>query len=79
MKIFYFFLFYLLFLSKIKKVTILGTNDMHGRIFPDKNDKLDLKIGGLSLFSSYLKVLRKTEDRLLWLDGGDLFTGTLES
>ena len=57
----------------------MGTNDMHGRIFPDKNDKLNLKIGGLSLFSSYLKVLRKTEDRLLWLDGGDLFTGTLES
>ena len=33
----------------------------------------------MSLFSTYLKTLRKTETNLLWLDAGDLYTGTLES
>ena len=59
----------------------MGTNDIHGRLLPVTSEKPDrtIYIGGLSLFSSYLKTLRKTEPNLLWLDAGDLYTGTLES
>jgi 5'-nucleotidase len=62
-------------------ITILATNDIHGKLFSDtkKFPNHSLKIGGLSLFASYLKVLRKTEENLLWLDAGDQYTGTLES
>jgi 5'-nucleotidase len=68
--------------SALQKLTILGTNDLHGRLFAynittSKNELI--KQGGLSLFSSYLSILRDTEPNLIWLDGGDLYTGTLES
>ena len=74
--IFYLLLIHLFSCEKIS-ITILGTNDIHGRVFANK--KKEIKIGGLSLFSSFLNILRQTEKNLLWLDGGDQFTGTLES
>ncbi len=58
----------------IKNITILGTNDVHGHLIPIdvvKSQDLTIHIGGLSLFSSYLNVLRNTEENILWLDGGD--------
>ena len=36
-------------------------------------------MGGLSLLSSYVKIIRNTTENLIWLDSGDQFTGTLES
>jgi 2',3'-cyclic-nucleotide 2'-phosphodiesterase (5'-nucleotidase family) len=36
-------------------------------------------MGGLSLLSSYVKIMRNTTENLIWLDSGDQFTGTLES
>jgi 2',3'-cyclic-nucleotide 2'-phosphodiesterase (5'-nucleotidase family) len=38
-----------------------------------------VNIGGLSLLSSYFKIVRKNYPNLLWLDAGDQYTGTLES
>jgi 2',3'-cyclic-nucleotide 2'-phosphodiesterase (5'-nucleotidase family) len=44
---------------ELKKITILGTNDIHGRLTPilsKKSDDLTINLGGLSLLSSYIKV-----------------------
>jgi 2',3'-cyclic-nucleotide 2'-phosphodiesterase (5'-nucleotidase family) len=53
--IFYLLLIHLFSCEKIS-ITILGTNDIHGRVFAIKKNKI--KIGGLSLFSSFLNILR---------------------
>ena len=64
------------------RIPIIATNDFHGGIFPtyfhDINNQRYLNGGGLYLYS-YVKVLREQwGDQLLWLDGGDQFTGTME-
>jgi 2',3'-cyclic-nucleotide 2'-phosphodiesterase (5'-nucleotidase family) len=52
----------------VETVVILGTNDLHGNI------------GQLSLLSSYIQHLRNDLDsRLIWLDAGSHFQGTLVS
>ncbi len=72
----------------IETITVLGTNDIHGGIAP-----LELKsreaqgvapihyeAGGVAYLASYVKKLRsELGDRLIWLDGGDEFQGTIES
>jgi 2',3'-cyclic-nucleotide 2'-phosphodiesterase/3'-nucleotidase len=54
--------------SGIETIVILGTNDLHGNI------------AQLSLLSSYIKQLRNEySSRLIWLDAGSHFQGTLIS
>ena len=56
------------------KLTILGTNDVHGRLIPTevvKEDGSILNIGGLSLLKTYVNILRKNYKNMLWLDAGD--------
>jgi 2',3'-cyclic-nucleotide 2'-phosphodiesterase (5'-nucleotidase family) len=63
-------------------LTILGTNDIHGKLTPIdvyKPNGTLVNIGGLSLLSSYFKIVKKEYPNLLWLDAGDQYTGTLES
>ena len=68
--------------DNIVRVAIMGTNDIHGEIFPNtfqSPENTTLKIGGATNLYSYAKALRKEwDDRFLWFDGGDQFQGTME-
>ena len=58
-------------------LSIIGTNDLHGRIFP-RNGR-----GGLAVLAGYVNNLRavRTADggAVLLIDAGDTFQGTAES
>jgi 2',3'-cyclic-nucleotide 2'-phosphodiesterase (5'-nucleotidase family) len=67
-------------------VALLGTNDMHGNALSKiykytKHGKvIEYQAGGFEYLASYLEILRKDwGNRLLWLDGGDLWSGGFES
>jgi 5'-nucleotidase len=64
-------------------LTIVGTNDWHGWAQPHQARAPDGSVveeGGLSLYASVVKQLRaETGGRLLVLDAGDVFQGTLVS
>ncbi len=65
------------------KLTIVGTNDLHGGIFPQSatlRDGTAIEQGGSSIFAGYLANIRADNPGgVLLLDGGDLFQGTLAS
>lgn len=63
--------------KKIKKLTILYTNDQHSRIdpFPD-NDAKYAGRGGFAKRAALIKQIRKEEENVLLLDAGDIFQGT---
>ena len=70
------------FSNKRVNVAIMGTNDIHGEIFPNTfqspNNSI-LTSGGATNIYSYVKALRNEwKDYFLWLDGGDQFQGTME-
>ena len=74
--------------GELETIVLMGTNDIHGSLFPEKLKSreaegvrsTEYEAGGLATLSSYLKILRaEYGDRLIWLDGGDEFQGTLES
>ena len=58
-------------------ISIVGTTDLHGRIFPD-----DAR-GGLALLGGYLANLRAAraagDGAVLLLDSGDTYQGAIES
>jgi len=68
--------------GNIIRVAIMGTNDLHGEIFPNVFKSIDgstLSAGGGTNMYSYIKALRKDwGDYFLWFDGGDQFQGTME-
>jgi len=68
--------------ENIIKVAIMGTNDLHGEIFPNvfkSSDGSTMSSGGSTNMYSYIKALRNDwGDYFLWLDGGDQFQGTVE-
>jgi 5'-nucleotidase len=69
-------------------IAILGTNDIHGGL-PPQNLKsrepeggapVSYDAGGAAFLASYIRVLKgELGARLLWLDAGDEFQGTIES
>ena len=61
--------------NKIKKITILHTNDMHSRIEPFSSG-IYKGFGGMAQRSSIIKEIRKKEKNVLLFDGGDIFQGT---
>ena len=63
--------------NKLKKITILHTNDVHSHIDPfDKdNDKFAFK-GGVSRRATIIEKIRKENSNTLLLDAGDIFQGT---
>ena len=68
--------------DKIINVAIMGTNDIHGEIFPNSfqspNNTI-LTSGGATNIYSYVKAMRKEYgNNFLWFDGGDQFQGTME-
>lgn len=65
------------------RIAILGSNDLHGKIFPTTYTNLltdeTYESGGGEFIGSYLNILRKEWDkRLLWFDAGDQFQGGME-
>src|SRR6185295_5735653 len=59
-------------------VVIVGTTDLHGWF--DGHTAATPHYGGVALLSSYLSALRaENQNRVLLVDSGDLFQGTLES
>jgi len=67
--------------NKILRVAIMGTNDVHGEIFPNIFQTSDgvFASGGSTNIYRYATALRKEwGDYFLWLDGGDQFQGTME-
>lgn len=65
-------------------VAIVGTNDLHGTIEPEViQDKVTghaVRRGGLFALSGYVDILRdQYGERLILVDGGDVYQGTLAS
>ena len=68
-------------------IAVVGTNDLHGAIEPYRIGRTDgapaneqVTTGGVVGLSAYVQQLRATYgDRMVLLDGGDLFQGTMAS
>ncbi|HET7711097.1 MAG TPA: 5'-nucleotidase C-terminal domain-containing protein [Thermoanaerobaculia bacterium] len=59
-------------------IVIVGTTDVHGRFDVQTAD--EIPSGGLALLASYVSALRKANGgRVVVVDSGDVFQGTLES
>ncbi len=72
----------------LETIVILGTNDLHGALGPlklkskeaDPSQSVTYEAGGATLLASYVRILREQfGPRLIWLDGGDEFQGSIES
>lgn len=67
------------------KIAIVGINDIHGILKPTTHlskpkGMKSIRVGGLTLFSNYLKILHEEwKENLILLDGGDQYQGSLES
>ena len=61
--------------EKIKKITILHTNDMHSHIEPFKSGKYK-GLGGMAQRATIINEIREKEKNVLLLDAGDIFQGT---
>ncbi|WP_286180937.1 metallophosphoesterase [Bacillus sp. ISL-37] len=65
------------------KLTIIQQNDTHGslELHPElfwKDNKPELRnTGGFPRLARYIKDLKSQAENVLFLDGGDLFHGTL--
>lgn len=69
-------------------LVLMGTNDIHGALAPEEMKSRETEgtppvtyySAGLDTLAGYVRVLREEfGSRLLWLDAGDQFQGTLES
>ncbi len=71
--------------SSIETVVLMGTNDIHGALAPMKlktkdADETAYEKGGLTWLAGYVRLLRQEYgSRLLVLDAGDEFQGSIES
>jgi 5'-nucleotidase / UDP-sugar diphosphatase len=69
----------------IEEIVVVGTNDLHGQLRPARMRSKDAHpveygVGGVTMLASYIQALRERyPNRVLWLDGGDQFQGTLDS
>jgi 5'-nucleotidase len=64
------------------QIVLVGTNDFHGYLKTNVHEVQGQKVisGGAEWFGGYINILKaKYGDRLVILDGGDLFQGTMES
>lgn len=63
--------------KKLKKLTVLYTNDQHSRIEPfPANDPKYAGQGGFAKRATLIEKIRKEEEHVLLLDAGDIFQGT---
>ncbi len=63
--------------ERVRKLTILHTNDTHSRLdpFPEDGGKFAGK-GGIAARASLINKIRQEEEHILLLDAGDIFQGT---
>jgi len=61
--------------SKLKKITLLHSNDMHGDFTAEKvGENL---MGGISMLSGYVQKVRREEQNVVYAIAGDMFQGSL--
>lgn len=75
--------------SRFETVAILGTNDLHGTLLPQQlktreqeatSAPVEYEAGGATYLASYIEIARRhLGNRLLWLDAGDEWQGSIES
>jgi 5'-nucleotidase len=71
--------------GNLETVLLLGTNDIHGALAPEKMKTRDpspveYEKGGAAYFATQLRLLRQQYgDHLLFLDAGDQFQGSIDS
>jgi 5'-nucleotidase len=71
--------------GKLETVVILGTNDIHGALAPEKlktrdPSPIEYEKGGAVYFATQLRLLRNQYGgHLLFLDAGDQFQGSIDS
>lgn len=61
--------------DKIKHLTLLHSNDMHGDFLAEQVD--ERLVGGVALLSGYLNQTRKESPNTLYMIAGDMFIGSL--
>jgi 5'-nucleotidase len=65
------------------KLTVIATSDFHGALESEESTSTNgqkAAIGGGAIFAAYIKILKaKTEGPVLWVDGGDMFQGSMAS
>ena len=61
--------------QKLKKLTLLHSNDMHGDFLAERVD--DRLIGGVSMLSGYIQKVRAEEENVLFAISGDMFRGSV--
>ena len=64
-------------LMKLKKFTILHSNDMHGDFLAEVGGKEEKLIGGLGLLSGYINKVRREEENVLYVISGDMLQGSV--
>ena len=64
-------------IDRLKKFTILHSNDMHGDFLEEVKGAKGNLIGGLSLLSGYLYQVRQQEQNVLYLISGDMCQGSM--
>ena len=59
----------------------MSTNDIHGAYYPQYiNGSTSYSYGGVEYLGKYISIMREEwGDKFMWLDGGDIFQGGLES
>jgi len=62
-------------MKKLKKLTILHSNDLHGDFMAKEAD--DDLLGGVSMLSGYISKVRREEPNTLYVISGDMFRGSL--
>lgn len=62
-------------MKNLKKLTILHSNDMHGDFLAEQID--EKLVGGVSLLSGYVNMVRQQEKNVLYVIAGDMFRGSV--
>ena len=62
-------------MKKLKKLTILHSNDLHGDFLAEQVD--DRLVGGVSMLSGYIDQVRQAEENTLYCIAGDMFRGSV--
>lgn len=61
--------------ERLKRITLLHSNDMHGDFFAEKVD--EVLTGGVSMLSGYLTKCRNVDPNVLYVIAGDMFRGSV--
>ncbi len=62
-------------MENLKKLTILHSNDMHGDFLAEEID--ENLVGGVSMLSGYINMVRNEEKNVLYCIAGDMFRGSV--